>query len=74
MNVGTECEDDLRRVSTPGLVLWGEKDPFAAVRFGKRLAERTRARFVSFTDCSHWWQLERPAEVAAELSRHWAGL
>jgi pimeloyl-ACP methyl ester carboxylesterase len=74
VNVGTEWEDDLRHVSTPGLVLWGARDPFAAVRFGERLAGKTRARFVSFADCSHWWQLERPAEVAAELSRHWAGL
>src|SRR5262249_705567 len=62
------------RVWGAGLVLWGEKDPFAAVGFGRRLAQRTQAGFVSFRDCSHWWQLERPAEVAAELSQHWAGL
>ena len=73
LHVGAEWEDDLRHVSAAGLVLWGEKDPFAAVRFGERLAQRTQARFVSFRDCSHWWQLERPAEVAAELSQHWAG-
>ena len=23
------------------------------------------------TDCSHWWQLERPDAVAAELDRFW---
>jgi len=74
VHVGVEWEDDLRRVSAAGLVLWGEKDPFAAVGFGRRLAQRTQAGFVSFRDCSHWWQLERPAEVAAELSQHWAGL
>ena len=61
-----------RRVSAPGLVLWGEKDPFASVEFGARLAGKTRARFVSFPGCSHWWQLERPDEVAAELERFWA--
>ncbi len=71
--MGAEWEDDLRRVSAAGLVLWGEKDPFAAVRFGERLAQRTQARVVSFRDFSHWWQLERPADVAAELSQHWAG-
>ncbi len=71
VRVGDEWEDDLKRVSAPGLVLWGEKDPYAAVKFGTRLAERTRARFVSFPACSHWWQLERPGEVAAELERHW---
>jgi len=74
VHAGEEWEDDLRRVSAPGLVLWGEKDPFAAVKFGTRLAQKTRARFVSFPGCSHWWQLERPAEVAAELERHWAAV
>jgi pimeloyl-ACP methyl ester carboxylesterase len=72
VNAGAEWEDDLKRVSAPGLVLWGEKDPYAAVEFGARLAKKTTARFVSFPGCSHWWQLERPAEVAAELERHWA--
>ena len=72
VNAGAEWEDDLAQVSAPGLVLWGEKDPFASVEFGARLAGKTRARFVSFPGTSHWWQLERPAEVAAELERFWA--
>ena len=71
VHVGTEWTDDLRRVTAPGLVLWGERDPYAALRFGARLAERTGARFVSFPDCSHWWQLERPDGVADELRRFW---
>lgn len=74
VHAGAEWEDDLRRVSAPGLVLWGEKDPYAPAEFGARLAQRTGARFVSFPGCSHWWQLERPAEVAAELQRHWAAV
>lgn len=74
VNAGAEWEDDLRRVSAPGLVLWGEKDPYASVDFGGRLAEKTRARFVPFAGGSHWWQLERPAEVAAELERHWSAV
>jgi pimeloyl-ACP methyl ester carboxylesterase len=74
VNAGAEWEDDLRRVSAPGLVLWGEKDPYATVDFGARLAEKTRARFVPFAGGSHWWQLERPAEVVAELERHWSAV
>jgi len=74
VNAGAEWEDDLRRVSASGLVLWGEKDPYASVDFGARLAEKTRARFVPFAGGSHWWQLERPAEVAAELERHWSAV
>jgi pimeloyl-ACP methyl ester carboxylesterase len=74
VNAGDEWEDDLQRVSAPGLVLWGEKDPYASVEFGARLARKTRARFVPFAGGSHWWQLERPAEVAAELQRFWSGV
>src|SRR6266705_3158850 len=62
VGAGDEWEDELKCVSAPGLVLWGEKDPYAGVEFGARLAGRTRARFVSFPACSHWWQLERPGE------------
>jgi pimeloyl-ACP methyl ester carboxylesterase len=70
--VGSEWEADLRGVTAPGLVLWGENDPYAPARFGRRLAERTGARFVSFPGCSHWWPLERPDEVVRELQRLWA--
>lgn len=45
---------------------------YASVEFGARLAAKTRARFVSFPGGSHWWQLERPAEVAVELERFWS--
>ena len=72
VHVGRQWEGDLAKVSAPGPVLWGERNPFAAPRFGEKLAARTGARFVAFPGCSHWWQLERPAETAAELERHWA--
>jgi pimeloyl-ACP methyl ester carboxylesterase len=71
VDVGREWSDDLRRITAPGLVLWGERDPYAASRFGARLAERTNARFVCLPGCSHWWQLERPDVVADELQRFW---
>jgi len=71
VRVGSEWEGDLRRVQAPGLVLWGENDPYAASAFGSRLATRTRARFVAFPGCSHWWQLERAADVAKELEAFW---
>jgi pimeloyl-ACP methyl ester carboxylesterase len=71
VHVGREWYDDLTRITAPGLVLWGEHDPYAAARYGARLAERTGARLVCLPDCSHWWQLERPAAVADELDRFW---
>jgi pimeloyl-ACP methyl ester carboxylesterase len=71
VNVGVEWKDDLSRITAPGLVVWGDRDPFVAPRFGVRLAENTRARLAHY-DCGHWWQVERPAEVASELQRLWA--
>jgi pimeloyl-ACP methyl ester carboxylesterase len=73
IDVGKEWGPDLARAAGRGLVLWGERDPYAAPTWGERLARRTGARFVSLPECSHWWPLERPAEVAALLTRHWEG-
>jgi pimeloyl-ACP methyl ester carboxylesterase len=71
IRVGEEWGPDLARITAPGLVLWGDRDPYAAPTWGERLAGRTRARFVSFPECAHWWPLERPTEVAALLAQHW---
>jgi pimeloyl-ACP methyl ester carboxylesterase len=69
--VGAEWGPGLGKLSAPGLILWGERDPYAAPTWGERLAARTNARFVALPGCSHWWQLERPADVAVLLTQHW---
>ena len=71
IRVGFEWVDDLQRAPARGLILWGANDPYAAPEFGRHPADRTRARFVPFAGCSHWWQLERAGEVANELEAHW---
>ena len=71
VHAGREWLPELARIPRRGLVLWGERDPYAAVDFGRRLAERTGARFAPLADCSHWWPLERPDVVAAELGALW---
>lgn len=74
INVGAEWEHDLGQIAAPGLVIWGDEDPYVTPNFGVYLAERTRAKFVSFYDCGHWWQLQRPDEVAAELQKLWRAI
>jgi pimeloyl-ACP methyl ester carboxylesterase len=69
---GQEWAPDLTRIAKPGLVLWGEQDPYAAPRFGERLAARTGAANVTLAGCGHWWPLERPVEVAAALQDLWS--
>jgi pimeloyl-ACP methyl ester carboxylesterase len=71
IKVGEEWGPDLGKLSAPGLILWGERDSYAAPMWGERLAARTKARFVALPGCSHWWQLERPADVAVLLTKHW---
>lgn len=70
--VGREWWPESENLRPRGLVLWGENDPYADVSFGRKLADRTGARFISFEACGHWWPLERPDEVSAELATHWA--
>ena len=71
-NVAVDWGSDLARLPKRGLILWGERDPYAPPKWGERLAQRTGARLVVFEGCSHWWPLERPDDVAAELLTHWA--
>jgi pimeloyl-ACP methyl ester carboxylesterase len=74
-NVFAEWETDLVHIHAPGLVLWGENDPFAEPRFADQMGQQTRARrVVHLTNCGRWWQLQRPGEVAAALEQHWAAL
>lgn len=74
VTVGTEWEGDLHRITAPGLVIWGDQDPYVDTKFGARLAHRANAKFISYPDCGHWWQQQRPADVAADLQAFWAKL
>jgi pimeloyl-ACP methyl ester carboxylesterase len=74
IHVGEEWQDDLQGVRAPGLVMWGNDDPYSTPDFGARVAQRTRAKFVSWPHCSHWWPLQRPGDVAAELESLWSRL
>ena len=72
LDVFREWEPDLARIRAPGLVLWGESDPFAAPQFANRMGEQTHAsRVVRLPDCGHWWQCQRPEQTVYELQRHW---
>ena len=72
IHVGAEWQPDIERVTRPGLILWGETDPYVSTHFADRLAARVHGELVVFPGCGHWWPLERPAEVATALERFWA--
>lgn len=74
LEVGKEWGPDLDQVQRPGLLIWGANDPYMGVEFAKRMARRTRAKFVLLENTSHWWPVQRPAEAAAALERFWASV
>ena len=72
LGVGAEWEADLGRVVAPSLVFWGARDPAVPLRYGVDLASRLHAHRMLELDAGHWTPLERPAELASALERHWA--
>ena len=71
VRMGGEWEPGLARMTAPGLVFWGARDPACQVEFADELARAIRAEHVVKLDCNHWPVLQRPAEVAAALEAHW---
>jgi pimeloyl-ACP methyl ester carboxylesterase len=63
---------DLKKVSAPGLILWGENDPYAPSHFGEKLAANTKGTFKLIPGTGHWYQIEKPAVVAEALTAFWA--
>ena len=72
INVGAEWADQVDTIKTPGLVLWGDSDPYVGPEFGQRLAQRTGARLVMFENTGHWWPVLRAEDAARELEALWA--
>lgn len=72
-DVFSDWGPDLARTDVPGLVLWGETDPYAAPVFAERIGEVTGAA-VRVLDCGHWWQVERPDASAAAIGDFRRGL
>lgn len=70
--VGQEWYPGLKRISAPGLVLWGLEDRALPHVFADRLGEATGAATIVKMRCSHWTILERPLQIARELEAHWA--
>jgi pimeloyl-ACP methyl ester carboxylesterase len=79
--VGFDCTKDaycdwlraeLRRIEGPPLDPEYEGHKAAQLWPTPGVGEQVmNARFVSFSGCSHWWQLERPDDVAKQLEGHW---
>ena len=72
--VGKEWQPDTEKIDSPGLLIWGGKDPYMQVEFARKMSERTGARLIVFEDSSHWWPLEKPTEAAKAIEEFWASV
>lgn len=61
-------EPDLLRLTStvPALVIWGDRDPFAAARFADEFGAQ---EVIHLSDVGHWVPREAPEEFAAALRR-----
>ena len=71
VNVGAEWQPDLRNVRSPGLVFWGEGDSACPVAFADQLSADAHAESILKLDSEHWTIVQRAAEVASALEKHW---
>ena len=70
VNVGREWAPDLPKIVAPCMIIWGEDDMVVPVHFGRRMAARMGAEFVTVPG-THFWQLEHAAQGAAHLRSFW---
>ena len=74
VRIADDWFSDLKYVTAPSLILWGERDPYAAASFGERLASNVRGQFQLVADAGHWHQVEKPEFVARRLEEFWSKL
>ena len=61
-----EAGRELREIECPALVVWGDRDPYIAPRFGDGYAAALGdARVVHLSDAGHWAWMDRPDIVDA---------
>jgi pimeloyl-ACP methyl ester carboxylesterase len=54
---------NLRALTMPSLVVWGERDPYIPTRFAHEYAETLGAELLLLPDAGHWWWYERPDAI-----------
>ncbi len=71
LTMNDEWAVDLSGLPERGLVLWGEKDKFVPIKFGKKFCDKWSIPFHVIPDTGHWANCERPEIFAEKLKQHW---
>ena len=69
-------EDDLRKLQTPALIVWGAKDPFFPIEWAHWLHDAlpNAEPVIELEDAKLFFPEERPAEFNKHLKAFWKGL
>lgn len=74
LNFGVDWARDLDALRGPGLLVWGDGDPYVDFSVAERAAVRHGVPLHAIRGAGHWAIAERPVEVAAALNKFWAEL
>ena len=64
--------NDLVRLPSRGLLIWGENDPYVDLSVGERFSANHQTPIEIIHNAGHWAIAERPKEVADALKTFWA--
>jgi len=63
-----ESPENLRKIETPTLILWGKKDRILPVRYGYRLhRDLPNSQLITVPNCGHFLQEEEPELVTTHI-------
>lgn len=68
----TELPNLMASLPTPGLVYWGEDDPYVGPEIAERFTARVNAKLELEPGIGHWAIVQRADALAAILTTHWA--
>lgn len=74
LNLGVDWAKGLDQLAGPGMLIWGEHDPYVDYSVAMRAAARHGVALHRIAGAGHWALAERPGEMAAALKGFWAGL
>ena len=69
---GTEWSTGFDTLAVPGLVFWGEQDPYVPLWVGEAFAKQTGATLKVFPDAAHWSVVQKSEDLAACLKTLWS--
>jgi pimeloyl-ACP methyl ester carboxylesterase len=61
-------------IPKPGLLIWGENDPYVPLAVAQRYSRRTNTQLEVIADAGHWAIAEKSAEVSRAIQKFWSSL